>query len=211
MVTTPTPNPLRDAFSRKSRPWAIRADLTPFVDSSGRCGRKPCRKRWPCLRRRRGRQGHADWGECWTRIGGKCVKVHLFVMTLGYSRRMYAAAAWDEKQPVFLHSHEEAFNYFGGAPHEKRQPEVGGARSGLRRLPLRVEPGLLGLQPVLRLPTAASSTLEALNQMQGRVGRQVRQAVHAGKVVRESRSSQHLPSGLDYEHHQPGGMSPKTA
>lgn len=64
------------------------------------------------------RQGQADWGQCWKTIAGKRTKVHLFVMTLGYSRRMYAAATSDEKMPAFLRSHEEAFNFLGGIPHE---------------------------------------------------------------------------------------------
>jgi transposase len=65
-----------------------------------------------------GRQGQADWGQCWTIIAGKRVKVHLFVLTLGFSRRMYAVATADEKMPVFLRSHEEAFEFLGGVPHE---------------------------------------------------------------------------------------------
>jgi len=65
-----------------------------------------------------GRQGQADWGQCWTMVGGKRTKVHLFVLTLGYSRRMYAVAAADEKMPAFLRSHEEAFEFLGGVPHE---------------------------------------------------------------------------------------------
>ena len=31
-----------------------------------------------------GRQGQADWGQCWTMIAGKRVRNHLFVLTLGY-------------------------------------------------------------------------------------------------------------------------------
>lgn len=65
-----------------------------------------------------GRQGQADWGQCWTIIAGKRVKVHLFVLTLGYSRRMYAVATADEKMPTFLRSHEEAFEFLGGVTHE---------------------------------------------------------------------------------------------
>jgi transposase len=65
-----------------------------------------------------GRQGQADWGQCWTMIGGKRTKVYLFVLTLGYSRRMYAAATADEKMPAFLRSHEEGFTFLGGIPHE---------------------------------------------------------------------------------------------
>jgi len=65
-----------------------------------------------------GRQGQADWGQCWTIIEDKRVKVHLFVLTLGYSRRTYAVAAADEKMPAFLRSHEEGFAFLGGVPHE---------------------------------------------------------------------------------------------
>lgn len=65
-----------------------------------------------------GRQGQADWGQCWTIISGKRTKVHLFVLTLGYSRKMYAEATADEKMPAFLRSHEEAFEFLGGVPHE---------------------------------------------------------------------------------------------
>jgi transposase len=65
-----------------------------------------------------GRQGQADWGQCWTIVAGKRVKVHLFVLTLGYSRRMYAVATADEKMPAFLRSHEEAFEFLGGVAHE---------------------------------------------------------------------------------------------
>jgi transposase len=34
------------------------------------------------------RQGQSDWGQCWTTLGGKTTKIHLFVLTLGFSRRM---------------------------------------------------------------------------------------------------------------------------
>jgi len=44
--------------------------------------------------------------------------VHLFVLTLGFSRRMYSVATVDEKMPAFLQSHEEAFAFLGGVPHE---------------------------------------------------------------------------------------------
>ncbi|WP_041439521.1 IS21 family transposase [Syntrophobacter fumaroxidans] len=65
-----------------------------------------------------GRQAQVDWGQCWTLISGKRIKVHLFVMTLGYSRRLFAKATWDERLATFLACHEEAFEHFGGAAHE---------------------------------------------------------------------------------------------
>jgi transposase len=65
-----------------------------------------------------GKQGQADWGQCWTILGSKRSKVHVFVMTLGYSRKLFAIAAHDEKLPAFLKSHMQAFDHFGGVPHE---------------------------------------------------------------------------------------------
>jgi transposase len=65
-----------------------------------------------------GKQGQVDWGQCWTVLAGKRFKVHLFVMTLGYSRRMFAKGTWNEQLPTFLRSHEEAFDHFGGVTHE---------------------------------------------------------------------------------------------
>jgi transposase len=65
-----------------------------------------------------GKQGQVDWGQCWTLIYGKRIRVHLFVMTLGYSRRMFVKGTWNEKLPIFLKCHEEAFDYFDGLPHE---------------------------------------------------------------------------------------------
>jgi len=63
-------------------------------------------------------QAQVDWGQCWTHIAEKRVKIHLFVMTLGYSRRMFAKASLDERLTTFLRCHEEAFDHFGGVTHQ---------------------------------------------------------------------------------------------
>ena len=65
-----------------------------------------------------GKQGQVDWGQCWTYLANKRARVHLFVMTLGYSRRMFAEGTWNEKLPTFLKCHENAFDFFDGLPHE---------------------------------------------------------------------------------------------
>jgi len=65
-----------------------------------------------------GRQGQVDWGQCWTTIASRSVPVRLFVMTLGYSRRLFARATLDEKLPTLIGCHEEAFEHFGGIAHE---------------------------------------------------------------------------------------------
>jgi len=65
-----------------------------------------------------GRQAQVDWGQCWTLLEGKRIQIHLFVITLGYSRRMWALGTRDEKLPTFLRCHQEAFDHFEGVPHE---------------------------------------------------------------------------------------------
>jgi transposase len=65
-----------------------------------------------------GKQGQVDWGQCWTHLANKRIKVHLFVMTLGYSRRIFSKGTWDEKLPTLLRCHEDAFDFFPGLPHE---------------------------------------------------------------------------------------------
>jgi transposase len=45
-----------------------------------------------------GRQLQADFGQCLVSIGGERVRVHLAVLTLGYSRRLLVRAFRSEKQ-----------------------------------------------------------------------------------------------------------------
>ena len=49
-------------------------------------------------------------------VGDAPVAVHLFVATLGYSRRQYARAFADESQRSWFEGMEEAFRHFGGVP-----------------------------------------------------------------------------------------------
>jgi transposase len=51
-------------------------------------------------------------------IGGEAVRVHLFVATLGYSRRGYVAMSLHERQSAWLQGPEGAFRHFGGVQHE---------------------------------------------------------------------------------------------
>jgi len=67
-----------------------------------------------------GHQAQVDWGE----LGiinfpdGSKKKVYGFVMTLGFSRAMFADVATDQKLPTFLRMHEAAFENLGGVPEE---------------------------------------------------------------------------------------------
>jgi transposase len=61
-----------------------------------------------------GEQAQVDWGQVSVTLGGQRVKVHIFVMTLGYSRRGYAEGFLSERMPDLLAAHERAFAHFGG-------------------------------------------------------------------------------------------------
>jgi transposase len=61
-----------------------------------------------------GEQAQVDWGQITVRFGAERVKVHILVMTLGYSRRGYAEGFLRERMPDLLAAHENAFAHFGG-------------------------------------------------------------------------------------------------
>ena len=61
-----------------------------------------------------GEQAQVDWGQITVRFGLERVKVHVLVMTLGYSRRAYAEGFLRERMPDLLAAHENAFAHFGG-------------------------------------------------------------------------------------------------
>ncbi|WP_408906488.1 IS21 family transposase [Sabulicella glaciei] len=65
-----------------------------------------------------GRQLQIDFGERRVRIGGLPVRVHLFVATLGYSRRLHVRAFRGEAQESWFEGIEGAFQAFGGVPEE---------------------------------------------------------------------------------------------
>ena len=65
-----------------------------------------------------GRQLQIDFGTTTVRIGGEPQSVHLFVATLGYSRRAFVAAFDHERQSAWLDGLEGAFHYFGGVTEE---------------------------------------------------------------------------------------------
>ena len=65
-----------------------------------------------------GRQLQIDFGERGVRIGEEMVRVHLFVATLGYSRRVYVCAFRHERQSAWFEGIEGAFQHFGGLPAE---------------------------------------------------------------------------------------------
>lgn len=61
-----------------------------------------------------GEQAQCDWGQITVRLGGVRTEIHVFVMTLGYSRRGFAMGFLRERMPDLLAAHEAAFAHFGG-------------------------------------------------------------------------------------------------
>ena len=65
---------------------------------------------------RAGQQLQADFGELWVLIGGVRTKVHLCVLTLGYSRRQVVRVFRHQRQQHWLQALEEAFRIWDGVP-----------------------------------------------------------------------------------------------
>lgn len=65
-----------------------------------------------------GEQAQVDWGEARVPLGAGIVKVHIFVMTLGYSRRAWAEGYEHERMESLLSAHEHAFEHFAGVTRE---------------------------------------------------------------------------------------------
>jgi len=65
-----------------------------------------------------GKQLQIDFGGTTVSIGGEPVRVHLFVATLGYSRRPFVQAFRHERQSAWFDGMEGAFQRFGGVPQE---------------------------------------------------------------------------------------------
>lgn len=58
-----------------------------------------------------------DFGYIGTlKVSGTPRKAWVFVMSLGYSRYMYAEVTLDQSVDTFIRYHANALRYFGGAP-----------------------------------------------------------------------------------------------
>ncbi len=65
-----------------------------------------------------GQQSQIDWGQARIHFGSQPVVLHVFILTLGYSRRSFHEPCLGETLSQFLDAHERAFDYFGGHTHE---------------------------------------------------------------------------------------------
>ena len=123
-----------------------------------------------------GQQAQVDWGQVRTRFVSGPAEVHVFVMTLGYSRRAWAEGYQNERLAALLAAHEHAFAHFGGLhggdplrPHAHGHP-------GHHRGQAALESDLRGLRPALGVRAAAVPTLPGADQGQGRERGEVREA-----------------------------------
>jgi transposase len=65
-----------------------------------------------------GKQLQIDFGSTAVSIGGESERVHLFVATLGYSRRPFVGTFRHERQSAWFDRIEGAFRHFDGVPRE---------------------------------------------------------------------------------------------
>ncbi len=65
-----------------------------------------------------GQQSQVDWGQMRVPFRHGPRRLHIFVLTLGYSRRGFYWAYPDERLNQFLEAHERAFAHFGGLTAE---------------------------------------------------------------------------------------------
>jgi len=61
-----------------------------------------------------GEQAQVDYGQLQVWIGEQPETVHLFVFTLGYSRRLFTRGYRNERLATLLDGHERALRHFGG-------------------------------------------------------------------------------------------------
>lgn len=65
-----------------------------------------------------GQQSQIDWGQSLVSFRAGPAVVHVFVLTLGFSRRGFYYACADARLAQFLEAHERAFAHFGGHTRE---------------------------------------------------------------------------------------------
>jgi transposase len=65
-----------------------------------------------------GQQSQIDWGSVKVLLGTMACVLHIFVLTLGFSRRGFYYACANERLGQFLEAHERAFEHFGGHTRE---------------------------------------------------------------------------------------------
>ena len=125
-----------------------------------------------------GEQLQIDFGETTMPIAGERVRVHLFVATLGYSRRPYVAVFSHERQSAWWSGIEGAFHHFGG---RTRELLIDNARA------CHLDPTL-----VLARDFRFAEQLHGIEQRQLAAGGGVEQAIELVADCGQLQSRQHL-------------------
>jgi transposase len=84
----------------------LRAERDRLAEATLRCETAP------------GRQAQVDWGTTWAQMGMQPVRVQVFVMVLGYSRRVSVECTRDQQLATLIACHQHAFDWFGGLTEE---------------------------------------------------------------------------------------------
>jgi len=101
-----------------------------LLQKEGYTGSEPSVRRYIGLRRREGKRravfiplefdpgvdAQVDWAEAEAIIAGEQVTVHLFLMRLCYSRKLFVRAYPAERQEAFFEGHVLGFRHMGGTP-----------------------------------------------------------------------------------------------
>ncbi|MBA2527786.1 MAG: IS21 family transposase [Pyrinomonadaceae bacterium] len=91
----------------------VRNAVRPLRTEAGAAALTQCR-----FETEPGEQAQVDWGQVRVRFVSGPTVVHVFVLTLGYSRRAWAEGYENERLSALLAAHEHAFEHFGGHPAE---------------------------------------------------------------------------------------------
>jgi len=91
----------------------VRNAVRPLRTEAGAAALTQCR-----FETEPGEQAQVDWGQVRVRFMTGPAVVHVFVLTLGYSRRAWAEGYEHERLSALLAAHEHAFEHFGGRPGE---------------------------------------------------------------------------------------------
>ena len=127
-----------------------------------------------------GEQAQVDYGQLWVWIGAQLEKVHLFVFTLGYSRRLYARGYHNERLTTLLDGHERAFRWFGGVTLSCLYDNPRNLVLGRREHKVLWHPLFEDFARYYGFTPRACQPLSGAHQGQGRERRQVCQAQRAG-------------------------------
>lgn len=144
-----------------------------------------------------GEQAQIDFGETQLWIGDRLTRVHLFVFTLGFSRRLWAQAYPHERLDVILAGQEGAFRHFGGVPlevlYDNPRTVVLGRRDGQVLWHSAIE----DLARYVRLHPPRLPALPGADQGQGGKRRQIHQAQRPGRApVRLLGGAQRVAAGV---------------